>query len=461
MAGAPRSSRVLVALAILVWPATVLLLTLGAAFTAPTFDGVEDVGATAPPALPKIDPGAPLASLLPAPPKAEHAPVYLGDDLAGVPELGLEAAPEGHLTTGQWKSRKAHGAAAALHLNGRKEDGFLLALLRTRPDLAGLPFAMGEACRTRGERAMAFKDAAETVRRNGGAALVSKAPEAGAEEGEREHYWQAHTAVASQVLPGEPAGGQQTLIRSLSAIPRPEATRELARVAVFSPDKALRAGAIEALSVRREADSTAVLLAGLSYPWPAVARNAAEAIVELGRKDLIPQLEALLDAPDPRGPRTEIIEGRQETVAHEVMRVNHLRNCLLCHAPAEHGKTPEETLVAEVPIPTEPLPDSSDGYGRSGSNLLVRVDVTYLRQDFSAMQPVNEMSAWPATQRFDFLVRKRVLSAAEAADLEARLRRAPGEPSPFQGAAAWALRELRERGRKARPERPLPASGTS
>jgi hypothetical protein len=134
------------------------------------------------------------------------------------------------------------------------------------------------------------------------------------------------------------------------------------------------------------------------------------------------------------------VAGRQQTVAHELVRVNHLRNCLLCHAPAERGKTPDETLVAEVPIPTERLPDTSGGYGRSESTLLVRVDVTYLRQDFSAMQQVGDWSAksWPDRQRFDFLVRRRVLSPAEAADLRARLAGA----SPYRRATARALREL-------------------
>jgi len=56
-------------------------------------------------------------------------------------------------------------------------------------------------------------------------------------------------------------------------------------------------------------------------------------------------------APDPRGPRTERVAGREETVAHELVRVTHL----LCHPPAERGTTQDETLVAEVPVPTELL----------------------------------------------------------------------------------------------------------
>jgi hypothetical protein len=380
------------------------------------------------------------------------APIYVGDDLAGVPELSLEAAPTGELTTEQWTSRKARASAAALHLN-EEEDGFLKALLRARPDLSGVPFVMGDACRTKAGRRLAFKEAAEKVRSQGGVSLLGGAPDGRWEGVKRERFWQAHTAVAAQVLLGENATEQQVQIGSLAAIPRPEATRALARVAVFATEEAARASAIEALSVRHERDYTPVLVAALRYPWPAVADNAAQAIVELGRKELTPHLVALLDEPDPRRPRTEKVGGIAVTVAPELVRINHLRNCLLCHAPAEHGKVPKGALVAEVPVPSEPLPDTSNGYGNSSSNLLVRIDVTYLRQDFSALLTVKEKSAWPAMQRFDFVVRKRVLAPAEAADLRARLAKRDRDGLlPYQRAAVQALRELTGRDFGAKPE---------
>jgi hypothetical protein len=388
--------------------------------------------------LPHINLTTPVAALLPTAPEASKAPVYVGDDLACVPELMLEAAPD--LTRDEWRSRKAHAAAAALHLNSKEQEGYLKALLSSRPDLAGLPFTMGDSCRTRGARAKAFKEAAEAVRSQKATALVATAPAPDAGEETRQQLYQAHLAVVTQVIFAEDAPGQNALVRAVSSIPRPEATRALARLAVFSTDEAVRAAAVEALAVRGDEDSTEVLVAALSYPWPAVAEQAASAIAKLKRKDLIPQLKAMLDAPDPRGPTTEVVAGQAETVAREVVRVNHLRNCLLCHAPAERGKTPAETLVGEVPVPTMPVPDTSAGYGRSESNLLVRIDVTYLRHDFSAMQVVTDWSAesWSPTQRFDFLVRRRVLTPAEAAELRTRL----AAVSPYRRAAARALREL-------------------
>jgi hypothetical protein len=397
--------------------------------------------------LPALDAQSSLADLLPTPPKARTNPVYLGENLERVPELKLEAPPAeelartGTLTTEQWVSHKARTSAAALALNDKEEDGFLKALLRTRPDLSGLPFLMGKACRTHGERAAAFKTLAERTQRGDDAGFLANETTSFTEEKLR-HYRRAHVALVAQILPVEHAQNLSGRMQMLASSREPEATRELARIAVFSPHDAVRAAALKVLADRPSRESTDVLVAGLRYPWPAVAESAARAIVKLDRKDLIPQLTAMLDEPDPRGPRVEVDGERKVTVVREVVRINHHRNCLLCHAPAVKGKTPEEALTAEIPLPSEPLP-SAGGYGGPTRppqrGLLVRVDVTYLRQDFSAVQEVYDSSSWRTTQRFDFVTRKRVLTPDEARDLRERLS---GE-SPFRAAAAQALRQLK------------------
>jgi len=367
----------------------------------------------------------------------DSAPVYLGEDLSGVRELMLEAAPQ--LTKEEWASRKARTAAAALHLNRKEQDGYLKAVISDRPDLVGLPFALGGACRTTGSVTKAFKEAAEAIRRGKAAAMLEEVP--GPEVSEaRERFYQTRLAVVAQVIPTEDSAYQRAMVLALASVPRSDATRALARLAVFATDKSTRTAAIEALAIRREGGWEDIVVAGLSYPWPAIADNAATAITALRRQDLSPHLKTMLDAPDPRSPKAEMVQGRKETVAYELVRVNHLRNCLLCHAPAERSRTPAETLVAEVPVPAMPLPDTSSGYGQSDSNLLVRIDVTYLRHDFSAMQSVSDWTAatWGAKQRFDFLVRRRVLTPDEASRLQARL----GGDSPYRMAAARALRDL-------------------
>ena len=165
---------------------------------------------------------------------------------------------------------------------------------------------------------------------------------------------------------------------------------------------------MEALQVRRERDYTDMLLKGLRYPWPAVARRSADAVAKLGRTDLAPQLVALLDEPDPRVARArQEIDDKSALVVRELVRVNHNRNCLLCHSPGNTDGVSADTLRAPIPLPTEPLSPPANGYQSSSPDLAVRIDVTYLREDFSLLQPVEDANPWPEMQRFDFLVRTR------------------------------------------------------
>ena len=118
------------------------------------------------------------------------------------------------------------------------------------------------------------------------------------------------------------------------------------------------------------------------------------------------------------------------------MRINHHRNCLLCHAPLEPKANVStekaatlETLAVQVPMPDQELrsPSSSSRgyYEKSNPDILVRVDVTYLRQDFSVKLPVADPGPWPEMQRFDFLVRTRPVSELEAQAYRDLLRAAP------------------------------------
>jgi len=270
----PRISSLLLLLAVLVsCPANVL--------------SGEPLSTTQP--LPTIDSRTPLADLLPTPPTVSKAPVYIGDDLASVPEVKFEAPPEGlakdpKLATSLWIKQRIHTAAAALHLNAKEEDGFLKALIRNRPDFAGMPFLMGKDCRTEGDRANVFKERVEEAQGVFRPRLFFSM-----------RHQRAHIALVTQNLIGHDLEGQPKVISALSYTVLPEATRALARAAVFSPEEDIRTKAIEALASRPGSESTDVLVAGLRYPWPAIARNAASAIVKLKRTDLIPQLKAVLD----------------------------------------------------------------------------------------------------------------------------------------------------------------------
>jgi hypothetical protein len=257
------------------------------------------------------------------------------------------------------------------------------------------------------------------------------------------------------------------LVRYLSTISHAEATRALARLAIFSSEDEVFQAAVRVLKVRRERDYTDILLQGLHYPWPAVARRAGDALVKLERTDLVRRLVDLLEEPDPRDPVVSEVNKKRVPVVRELVRINHHRNCLLCHAPAIKDGVPPEIVTAAVPLPPEPLPSSADGYTQSSPELLVRVDVTYLRQDFSVLLRVADAHPWPEMQRFDFLVRQRVLTEDEAAGYREKLAAEKSDrPSPYHRAVLVALRELTGRDAEPTPEAwrrllALPADSTT
>ena len=94
-----------------------------------------------------------------------------------------------------------------------------------------------------------------------------------------------------------------------------------------------------------------------------------------------------------------------------------------------------------MPNPTLPLPDGSQGkvYYGGETGQFVRANVTFLRQDFSVMQEVGNPGVWPAMQRFDFFVRKKELTKAEAIQQGFHGGR---DVSEYKSAIVFALREL-------------------
>ena len=76
-------------------------------------------------------------------------------------------------------------------------------------------------------------------------------------------------------------------------------------------------------------------------------------------------------------------------------------------------------------------------------DLAVRIDVTYLRQDFSLMQKIENGMTGQAEERFDFLVRTRELKEYELMLYrDWRISQGPNYLSPNHQAALTALRHL-------------------
>jgi hypothetical protein len=478
-----------------------------------------------------------LKDLLPVPPDRKTASGAIPfRTLADVPEIEFQAPLPKSLASEEAMKQTAHMIAKVNHLNAKKADGFMDVLRGERSDLAGLPFAMGDACRTKGDRSKELTRAVATVRSSlrgrspqtvtgvfqtqsavpSSGTIVLAAPPPAAptpvanepveaappavpaspapaipppappmiqaeavnftvasavptEPATAKRFWDqyavacaqedkqvsavdrmqqenvllARMAALMQVLAPEAPSLRLGLVKYLAAISHAEATRSLARLAVFSEEDEVRAASVAALKVRRERDYTDILLASLRYPWPAVAQRGADALVKLERTDLVPQLVALLDEPDPRAPVAKVSGGRTVQEARELVRINHHRNCMLCHAPGNTAGVSPDTLTASVPVPSDPLPNPSEGYEITSPDLSVRIDVTYLRPDFSVRQAVADANPWPEMQRFDFLVRTRTLTEDEAAAAREKLAtRDPGSPSPYQRVTLAALREL-------------------
>ena len=237
--------------------------------------------------------------------------------------------------------------------------------------------------------------------------------------------------VIVQVLQAENTDYRRLLVEELARIPGAEASQALARRALYDPAAELRQAARQALTRRPAAEFRPLVLKGFAYPWSPVADHAAQILLATRDMGAVPALVNLLDQPDPASPSLDETT-KQPTVA-ELVRINHMRNCCLCHAPSYDGRdwSPGRVMEPGVAIP--------DDYYSSLGGAFVCADITRLRQDFSVMQPVENAAPWPTQQRYDFMVRTRLANAEEVS--RARDRPA-GASYPQREAMLAALRGL-------------------
>ena len=244
------------------------------------------------------------------------------------------------------------------------------------------------------------------------------------------------------MLSAENTPVRSLLIDLLARIKGKEATQALALRAVFDLSPEVRERAARALAARPAEEYDPVLLRAFRYPWAPAADHAAEALAALRRADLVPKLVARLRDPDPSQPYKPEQPARGKTrpqgyVRQEVVRVNHLCNCMVCHAPSG---AKDDLVRGRVPKPGEDPPPQ---YYQERTGLFVRADVTYLRQDFSVVQPVEKPGKWSGNQRYDYLLRTRPLTAQELA----RFRKQEQENKlpqtwPQREAVVFALQQL-------------------
>jgi hypothetical protein len=249
---------------------------------------------------------------------------------------------------------------------------------------------------------------------------------------------QEHDAIPAllQILQVEAAPVREKLIAILAKHQTQDASQALANRAVFDLSPVVRQYANMALADRPAAEFRPELLEALRYPWSPAAWHAAETLVAVKDARAVPELIALLDAPDPTRPFPDL-SGTMKV--RELVRVNHFQNCLLCHAASQSRRTTLTTVAGAVPTPGQPI--NQQVYYSGSSNVFVRADVTYLRQDFSAMHYVEYSKEWPELQRFDYFVRTREATDDEIAAVEDVPAEKPHQ-YPQRDAVLYALRKL-------------------
>ena len=269
--------------------------------------------------------------------------------------------------------------------------------------------------------------------------------------------WLRPQAISTlrQLLMAEHKNVRLVLVDLLSNIDGRLAGLILAERAIFDLDAEVRLAALVALNNRPSAEYESALVAGLRYPWPAMADHAAEALVVLNLKNAVPRLAMLLDSRELGEPYALNVNQAKRAVVPELVRINHLRNCLLCHSYSGSQADPIRGLVPHaehtVPLPVAGVQIETKGWGGGGggrptvnvvTSTFVRPDVTFLRQDFSIVQPVPKHGRlWPADQRFDYLIRLRPINSSELDAWQNKLE-ASRTSAPQSDALLYALREL-------------------
>jgi hypothetical protein len=361
----------------------------------------------------------------------------LRKQLQSVPEAGFDQQAAGELYVPIIKTMKANPPLKNLPTDLGFTSLHEKAARDNQPDMVFLPWLLGPDNELIKEDAENLQALSLKLR----AALLKASPKRdGHPDPEKlspllaDREWTTPAAVPTltQMLQAEAVGVRLLLVDMLAKIDGKEATVALARRAVFDLSPEVRARAVRALKTRLAGDYTPVLYDGFRYPWPTAADHAAEAVAELKRTEMVPELVNLLKEPSPTLP---VKAGGGYTV-QEVARINHLCNCVLCHAPSLEKTDP---VRRSVPIPGERI---SVYYDRSGE-FFVRANLTFLRQDFSVVQPVAKPGKWPGQQRYDYLARTRALSKTEQTTFEKLVKEDKVPKSyPQQAAAVFALQEL-------------------
>jgi hypothetical protein len=362
--------------------------------------------------------------------------------LLGVPEVGLASGKN----TAAQVLKEAKRTTPKSKPKGSSLQDVVLEVIRQRPDLAGLPVRQGKACRLSKDTAKDLETLGAALRQ-----FVDREKAKGNKGGmDPSRYYQfyyhskinekldsaAAIPALQQILMTEDRLMRLLLVQALDKIAGKVSSLALAQRALFDLDAEVREAAILCLNQRPREQYEDVLLEGLRYPWAPVADHAAEALVALNIQEAVPKMVGLLDAADPLVPFKTKVANKEVWMVRELVQVNHLSNCFLCHQESSSRKDPVRGFV---PTPGQRIV----AYYASRSGSFIRADVTYLKQDFSMHRTVAKPGNWPKVQRYDYLVRVRQLTKEEQAKHPLRDYAGKSQASGSnRDAVLFALREL-------------------
>jgi HEAT repeat protein len=334
--------------------------------------------------------------------------------------------------------------------------------LTRRPDLAGLPIAIGQDTQLGVEPAKNLQDLSRLLRIKIEQAIPSGQSRVDVDrlrsilktDGRGEWLKAAAVPVLMQMLQAESKEVRGLLVELLGEINGKEASRGLAYRAMTDLCPEVREQACRQLNKRPREEFRDLLLAGLNYPWHSLADHAAECISAIGMEEAVPKLVEMLEQPDVSMPVKLPVGKGSKMMIREMVRMNHMANCIFCHEPsASRG----DLVRAAVPLPGEdpPPPATTPQYYERGTHF-VRADVTYLRQDFSVVQPVKNNGKWPSHQRYDYVVRMRPMTTKEQEKWE-QIRQEKKTEEDHRKRISFVLRELtgKDLGRTARDWQPV------
>ena len=352
------------------------------------------------------------------------------------------------------KSRLVRKLQSARGRSTNPGDGIamqpLLNVLAQRTDLQGLPLAMGDECKSDtaeihdlkqvsfavgrmindfngslGSRDMAQNDAFRNLSIKEMVSLCM--------EDHAVNPTSQKLKTIDQILQIDHPRLRLEMIESLHDSGTAAAVELMVDKAKFDLEPEVRIAATKALSNIDAEQYRQSLLEGLNYPWHVVAEHSAEALVRLDDQDAVPNLIDMLDLPHPQFP----VENNGELVQRELVGINHMRNCLLCHAPSISESDSVRGLIPHTTIPLPP--HYYDSRGGEPVPYAVRADITYLEQDFSVVRPVENPGPWPREQRFDYVVQNKKLTLKEAEQVARQISQTPNRN---RNAIIFALREL-------------------